>query len=384
MKRLLIAVAVAVLGVAAPASAFTPPELFVRLQPWDTHEFVGDWIPLASAPALDYLAGYQIGYRLQASGEPHEFQRVALTVAGVPDGQPTQPSNAEPYCVGVAGTVGEIVAAGPELQFEGDGTYAVKVSVGPGSGGESGCLAGESTSASFSVVSQVTPSVAGEPLSFRASPLAGRPFVGVRSAAPPGGRAEVQCALNATIRPDGSVTGAVLAPDPDLMGATVSEDAFSRPGAWTCAARGVAEGRDANFDEIDFGTPWSAPLKLDVRSDFRRRTGKVSQPRAKRPQFTFAAEWPALAAGGRGSVTVVRVTGCRGHDFRTRRAGVYRGRFDAKRMRVKIRRPRRGGYYLGRFAFSGTHFLRAGIDPNPVYLQVSRGRLGFATRFPAC
>jgi hypothetical protein len=76
---------------------------------------------------------------------------------------------------------------------------------------------------------------------------------------------------------------------------------------------------------------------------------------------------------------VFRVTGCTGHIFKTG----YRGRFDAKPMRVKLRRPPCGGYFLGRFAFSGTRFLRAGIDPNSIYLPVSRGRLGVASRFSA-
>ncbi len=68
----------------------------MRTQRWDTHEETGPWLPLASAPSFDYLGGYEIGYRLQAPG----FQRVALTITGVPDGSPTQPSNATPYCVG--------------------------------------------------------------------------------------------------------------------------------------------------------------------------------------------------------------------------------------------------------------------------------------------
>src|SRR5258705_1873032 len=100
------------------------------MQAWDTHEPASDWIPLARAPALDYLGGYQIGYRLQDSDQPNEFQRVALTIAGVPDGVATQPYNAEPFCVGRAGKAGDIVEAAPELQFEGDGAYTVKVSVG--------------------------------------------------------------------------------------------------------------------------------------------------------------------------------------------------------------------------------------------------------------
>jgi hypothetical protein len=387
VKRLLIAVVAAVFGLAAPASAFTPPELFVRQQPWDTHEAVGDWIPLASAPALDYLAGYQIGYRLQASGQPNEFQRAALTVAGVPDGQPTQPYNAEPYCVGQAGTVGQIVTVGSELQFEGDGTYTVKVSVGAGSGGASGCLSGETTTASFSVVTRVAPSVAGEPLSFRADPLPFGAFAGVQAPDPPGGRSEVRCALDAGVQPDGSVKGALVAPDPELelVHGMVSESAFTRPGAWTCVARGVAEGRDAEFERTDFGTPWSAPLTFDVRSDFRRKRGVISHPRAKRVQFTFTAEWPAFAPGGRGTVTLYRFTGCgRGHSYKGRRVARSQGRFDARRMQLKLRRPRRAGLYFGRFAFSGTRFLRASTDPNLLYLDATRRRLLYAGRFPAC
>ena len=110
----------------APAVA-APPELFVRTQSWDTHEETGPWLPLASAPSFNYLGGYEIGYRLQAS----DFQTAALTITGVPDGAPTQPSNATPYCVGRNGTAGEIQSAGAELQFEGSGAYTVKVSVRP-------------------------------------------------------------------------------------------------------------------------------------------------------------------------------------------------------------------------------------------------------------
>jgi hypothetical protein len=36
---------------------------------------------------------------------------VALTVAGVPDGRPTQPLASPPYCVGRAGTAGTILLA---------------------------------------------------------------------------------------------------------------------------------------------------------------------------------------------------------------------------------------------------------------------------------
>jgi hypothetical protein len=350
---------------AGPASA-AAPELFVRTQKWDTHEETGEWMPLASAPVMDYVGGYEIGYRLQVAG----FQTAALTIAAVPDGSPTQPNNATPYCVGRNGTAGEIVAAGPELQFEGNGSYAVKVSVAT----TGDCLtAGESTTASFGVDVLVAPSLVGDPLSFRSVPLPGDPFVGVQASAPPGGQAEIRCALNATVAADGSVTGRRVAGS----GPTVPEWVIPRPGVWTCVARGAAEGQDENLDTTIFGTPWSSPLTFDVRSDFRRRIGRISKPRSKRPRFTFTAEWPDVAVGGRARVTLFRVAGCKGRRYKLRKVATYRGRFGAKRARISMRRPKRVGFYLGRFAFSGTHFLNASTDPNPLYLAVQRDRIEY-------
>jgi hypothetical protein len=382
-----VAAALATLVLAAPAAAaFSPPELFVRMQTWDTHEPASDWIPLSSAPALNYLGGYEVGYRLQDSDEPNEFQRAALIVAGVPDGQPTQPYSAQPVCVGQAGAVGTIVAPGSELQFEGTGTYTVTVSVGPGNGGASGCLSGPSTTASFSVDVPVRPELVGTPSTFRTVPLRGEPFIGVRAAAaPPGGTADIRCALDGTVQPDGSITGTAVVPGGDFSHPTVIEDVFTRPGLWRCVARGTVGGLDENFDDMTFATPWSAPLEIDVVSDFRRRTGTLSRTRARRPRFTFVAEWPDVAGGGRGVITLSRVTGCRGKRARLRKVATYRGQFGAKRMRVTMRRPR-PGFYVGRFEFGGTRFLRAGTDPAPMLLIAQRRRFGFVDPrgFPRC
>ena len=243
--RLLAATAgvLASLACAAPAAAqLAAPELFVRAQPWDTHEPVGDWMPLASAPSIEYVGGYQIGYRLQASGEPANRQSIALTVAGVPDGQPSQPYNATPYCVIRAGPPGEIQEAAPELQFEGDGAYTVTVAIGPSGGGQSGCLSGPATTGTFTVVARAAPQLLGAPMSFRATPPRSGGFIGVRAADPPGGRADMRCALDASVQPDGSVAGRATAPDEDDGHASpsLSEDAFPRPGVWTCVARSVA------------------------------------------------------------------------------------------------------------------------------------------------
>ena len=84
-----------------------------------------------------------------------------------------------------------------------------------------------------------------------------------------------------------------------------------------------------------------------MRSDFRRRTGTIKRVRSKRPRFAFEAEWPDVAQGGRASIALFRVKGCKGSRYKLRRVATYRGRFGAKRLRLKIRRPRRVGYYLG-------------------------------------
>jgi hypothetical protein len=381
VKRALGAVAVlASLALTAPASAFTPPELYVRLEPWDNAEPVSDWIPLASAPALDYLAGYQIGYKVQAVAADPVINRqdLALQVIGVPDGTPTQPYYTDPICDVTGGTAGEIVAAGvTPLQFEGDGTYTVKASVGDVGGDDTACMtSGQSNTGSFTVTTMVAPELVGQPFSFRAKPLKGNPFVGVRAADPPGGFGDVRCTLGKTTVP--------AADDPHR---SLAEDDFPRPGAWSCAARGLGDGLDDEFGNVTFGTPFSAPLPVEVRSDFRRRLGKIAKPTSRRPSFTFKAEWPGLSKGGRIKLTVSRVRGCRSHRhhiYKLRKFGTFRATFGAKNAEMRIKRPRKDGYYLGRFAFSGTHFIRAGVDPNPVYLQASFGRLGFASSFPGC
>ena len=103
----------------------------------------------------------------------------------------------------------------------------------------------------------------------------------------------------------------------------------------------------------------------------------------KRPRFTFTAEYPAEAAGGKVTITLFRVTGCNGLDFRLRRVARFRGSFGATSARVTFKRPRKG-YYLGRFAFGGTRFLRASRDPAAMALSATKRSFGFARRFPRC
>ena len=161
---------------------------------------------------------------------------------------------------------------------------------------------------------------------------------------------------------------------------TLREDAFTRPGTWACVARGTAEGLDENFETVHFGTPWSAPLNVEVRSDFRRKLGQINRLRKKRPRFTFTAEFPEAAAGGAVRVTLFRANTCK-----LRKVATYRGRFGPKRARFTMRRPR-PGLYLGRFSFGGTSLLNASTDPNPIRLLARHNRMEFApaSAFPRC
>jgi hypothetical protein len=373
-RRLLAFVVLTFAWAAAPASAFTPPELFVRLSKEST-EPASDWMPLAGAPALDWLHQYEIGYRLQASGASNELQSVALTVAGVPDGQPTQPRNTPPYgpyCVNRAGTVGEIQPVSPPLQFEGDGSYTFVVTVGPSTGDRNACLSGPSTTGSFRVDVYVAPTVVGAPMSVRTTPLAGNPFVGMRTdRTPPGGEGDLRCALDAALQPDGSVTGTMVVPSPDDSAAhsTISEQSFRRPGLWTCVARGASDGEDGSLGTARFFTPWSAPVQVEVHADFRRSLGRIAHSRGAHPQITFSAEFGGLAAGATGTLRLYRFVRCRGRREVLKKASTYRASFDAKgRARFTLRRPRR----------AGTRWLKASEDPNVVPLLARSRDLVYA------
>jgi hypothetical protein len=383
-RRLLAFAVLAFLGWAAPASAFTPPELFVRFTK-ESSEPASDWIPLAGAPTLDWLHQYEIGYRLQASGASNQLQSVALTVAGVPDGQPTQPRNTPPYgpyCVNRAGTVGDIQPVSPPLQFEGDGSYTFVVTVGPSTGDRSACLSGPSTTGTFRVDVHLAPTVVGAPMAVRTTPLSGNPFVGVRTdRTPPGGQGDIRCALDAIVQPDGSVTGTIVVPGPDETDvfSQISEKSFRRPGPWTCVARGASDGEDDSLSSARFFTPWSAPVQVAVHADFRRSLGRIAHSRSRRPQITFTAEFGGLAAGAKGTLRLYRFVRCRGRRTVLKKSSTYRATFDSKgRAKFTLRRPRRVGFYAGRLTFPGTRWLNAGDDPNAVPLLARSKDLVYA------
>jgi len=369
----------AVLAFAAPASAFDPPELFVRTS---DPTAPGPWLALASAPTFEYMGPVDIGMRVQPSPAVRNRQAVVWSATSVPDGQPTQPTNNPPTCVNVIGEVGEIVQVSPLLQYEGNGSYTVAVSVGPDT---DSCKTGPTTSGSFTYAAHSDPHLDGTPLTFRATPLPGSAFSGVETPEPAGGTAEIECAIDATVNPDGSLTGRVVVPPADDPARSVREGDLSPPGAWACVGRGSAEGVDDNFDRLVFHTPWSAPLRFTVLSDFRRVRGQLAGPRSKKPRFAFTAEFPKAVAGGKGTFKVQQVTGCRGHKIRYKRFAGATAKFDSKgRAKFTIKHPRKDAYYVGTLSFGGTRLIRKSVDPQGVLLANRGAVLSFVQAIPPC
>jgi hypothetical protein len=397
--------AVAAVAVAAPAvAAFGPPVVSVRYTMANSidHGARSDWMSLTATPTLNWLGGYELGYVVQDTGTSNQLQRVGIQVLSVPDGHVDQPMNATPFCSGQVAQPGSIVPISFPLQYEGNGTYTVKVAVGPPTGGSADCLTPgpntASTTVSFAVNVGVAPVLTGKPLSVRLKPQRGDAFVGVKAADPPGGGSELKCARDAKMNADGSVSGKVSAPGPDDRSSQeLAEKSFTRPGAWTCVARGLAPDIDNQSSEKPYPTPWSAPLRFEVHSDFLRQLGRISSPRSRRPKITFTAQFPEAAVGGKVTFHFRQVNGCkrtgpRSQTYKFASNSTSKGRFGARTATVTLHPPAPDKFagkrfFLGTLDFGGTHFLNMGTDPNASYLVLSaKGLLSFVspTSFPLC
>jgi hypothetical protein len=273
------------------------------------------------------------------------------------------------------------VEVGPEVQFEGNGAYTVKVSVGPFSGGATDCLNGPSTTGTFSVGVHVDLTRVGTPLLYQTKAPPTQERSGVHAPPPPGGQSEVACARDATVQPDGSVTGDPLQPG----GEWLYDSLLERPGAWTCVARGTVEGVDPNLDTTVFATPWSAPLRFDLRSDFQRdRTARIDRSRSRHPVVVIRAEFPEAAAGATGTLALQRFSRCRGHRRVFKKDPPLRARFDSNgRVRFRMRQV---GFYIAKLSISGAHFYLDGTDPKELFLQPFKKRFVFGSLpyFPTC
>ena len=148
--------------------------------------------------------------------------------------------------------------------------------------------------------------------------------------------------------------------------------------------------QDDSFARTFFGTPWSAPLRFEVHSDFRREQTTIIGPRRTRPAFDVEAEFPVASAGAKATLKLRALRPLRtGAATCSSKARELQGdvRRQGPREVSSVRRPRKAlGYYAATVSFGGTHFVRAGSDPTFIRLAATKRAIKFVTPrdYPRC
>jgi len=260
-RRVFVAVVLGVLTAALlftpSARALSPPEVY--LQELDASDVpAGGWVPLAGA-RMRSVNGYEIGVKLQDTGQPGNRQRILVRVTSVPDGHPDQ-REIYSLCFSRSGAAGEIAKLDQRVRYEGDGGYALAVTASTGSDASANCAVGPTTTGSFTANARTTASFVGRLLFLDWRER--HPFSGLRILPPPGsGGTDVRCARDPRPAPDGSLTGSRVV-DKRAAGAAFSpvrvdaESLFRAVGRWACVARGAGGGVIPG--------PWSAPTATQV------------------------------------------------------------------------------------------------------------------------
>ena len=208
--------------------------------------------PARLGAGAEYLGGYQIGYRLQASGEPISAWRWA----GLPTG--TSSPQRQPYCV----------TGGPRAR-SGRGPSCSSRATRPGTvdvrraerGGPSGCAC----AGSYRVVARASSS--GSPLSFRATPAAALRRR-ARSARP--GRLAPLRARRRTRRPRSALSGArPFCQDRRAYERRARLRELPSGRVAGGLRRAAAKGVEARSGRTFTAAPGLRPWTLDVRSGFR-------------------------------------------------------------------------------------------------------------------
>jgi hypothetical protein len=361
-----------VLVPAAPAAALVAPEVFAR--DLDSAGMpVGEWQPLSSAK-LASVNGEQLGYRLQSSGQPGNSQRVLVQVVSVPDGHPDQ-RDVYGLCFPKSGAAGTIIPLDSFTHYEGDGSYNLKFTASIGTDAATGCTPGPTTEGAFTVATQATILAIGQPL---LNPLVlTQPFAGVEVTSPVGANiSKVLCARDASVSPDGSLSGSLLhtvqgSPNTRYSG---YGELYPEPGYWQCVSRGESENPGA----------WTAPTpRTLVQQDYRGLFGPYRLLNHKGPTYRLTAvTYPAaLAAGGTVALTAAVVTGCTRATVKTRRRGsrTFRSRVDSRgrvsfRMRLASPRPGKKIILLLTSRLTGATFVRPENVQDLGFVLTSTGR----------
>jgi hypothetical protein len=296
----------------ATAGALSAPEVFYA--EGDVSSYEGNvpqslWLPLAGADAATLSP--TIGVRLQDSqstGTAHPFKIEALSV---PDGRPSQ----DPFywgggCIFASGPIGQIGEL-QQLQYEGPGTYTIRVTAF----NESDISA--THCASGGVAQVVSFRIDGRPTLRFSAPtlLAGGPArdphgqeIGLIETLPPlASSQQTVCALDGRVAADGSVSGSRSFADP---ADGTSQDLFPAAGKWTCVARafaGVSHPPPGDSDPTR-ATAWSAPASAFFRTDVSLVSLRIAD--ASSPHFALAGKVNRAAAGGVLTLHITRTRGC--------------------------------------------------------------------------
>ncbi len=266
------------------------------------------WHPLPGAHVA--TLGPEIGVRIQdsqASGTAHTFKIEALSV---PDGRPSQDPSYWGRCNSAVGQIGQIGAL-RRLEYEGPGTYTIRVTAFKESEGFSTRCAsgGVAQTVSFSIDSR--PAVRFTAPTLRAdgpSRDSRSRTIGLVGTFPPlaSGRQTV-CALGARIAADGSISGRRRFAS---SVASVPQGSFTPPGRWTCVARAFAGVTNPPPGDADpqRGTTWSAPASAFVRTGLSFRSLRITD--ANPPGFALLGRVNRAAAGGRLTLRLSRARGC--------------------------------------------------------------------------
>ena len=257
---------------------------------------------------------------IQQTSAASNLQALVVTVTGVPDGWVDQRNWDGVRCQGGVGPAGSVFSLG-EFDYQGDGTYTVRVVAYPyqqGFGGACGhgpSSEGSSSDGSFSVAARPTVGLLGAPL-FVHSSRSDRSTHGFRINGALGTtELDTVCGTDARVQPDGSLAAGHLIResangngDLDETSVFYGEHNFDRPGLWTCVARALG-GYLIGHNAAD-ATPWSAPVATLMREPF----SLVPLPGAlfdlawtdrTPPRYAIAGRTRnPLAAGGRVTLTM--------------------------------------------------------------------------------
>ena len=120
-------VLIAALLAAPPAEAFSAPDVFLK-EAAASNQPMGNWIALAGA-SMHSVNRYEVGVRVQDTGQPGNQQRFLVQVNAVPGGAPPNQPDVYSICPIVTGAAGQIVDLQEDVRYQGDGPYSITVTV---------------------------------------------------------------------------------------------------------------------------------------------------------------------------------------------------------------------------------------------------------------